>query len=172
MLGQRKIHFEELLPAFCRRSQWRCPAVGWWWSSAYSTLHGCSACASSCTRNQGLERWEWGKCLGRLQDQKGCLKTWRLFVCESSFYFVKCKHGKRRIRRVNGDACLKNCFCSAWMQLHSVNPSKPQRTFENLIPVSLFPFLKSDCKSATRILLNDSPRSDVCAVNHGEISHW
>lgn len=60
----------------------------------------------------------------------------------------------------------KLCFCSAWMRLHDVKPSKPQRTFENLIPVSLFPFLKSDCKLATRLLLNDSPRSDVCTVNH------
>lgn len=60
----------------------------------------------------------------------------------------------------------KLCFCSAWMRLHSVNPSKLQRTFENLIPDSSFLFLKSDCKPATKLLLNDSPRSNVCIVNH------
>lgn len=41
-----------------------------------------------------------------------------------------------------------------------------QSHFESPTPVSSFPFLKSDCKWATRLLLNYSPRSDVWAVNH------
>lgn len=44
----------------------------------------------------------------------------------------------------------------------------PIKATENLWEslVSSFPFLKSDCKQATRLLPNDRPRSDVWAVNH------
>lgn len=62
----------------------------------------------------------------------------------------------------------KLCSCSVWMWLRGVNtlPSKPPRTFGNPTLLSSFPFLKSDCKQATRLLPNDCPRSDVWAVNH------
>lgn len=41
-----------------------------------------------------------------------------------------------------------------------------QSHLETPTPISSLPFLKSDCKPATRLLLNYSLKSDVWAVNH------
>lgn len=41
-----------------------------------------------------------------------------------------------------------------------------QSRLETPTTISSLPFLKSDCKPATRLLLNYSPKSDVWAVNH------